>query len=504
MRKTKMIVRFIVVLGAFLMTLANNDASANETFSIGSYVYEIVSEPDDSGFGEVSLVGFDYKAKEFNPDGIVIYDGNKYILKNIALRKKTGLTENYSFSSLDKFVVPKEVKRIDNKFWSFGAEGINEDYNLRIILYCTPDAFSGIDSIEFGEQMYSTIISVPKDSLDEYNKLFSEKAFLFLHEPGDDYERKQWGFRVSEIGGEDKVSHFVYENNLYGIIDDSEHTAKLEALNFILYSFSEDIIRIPEKVYYKCEEYKVTTLASGGAVPAETPLIIPESVSKIEPRAIDGQCPAVYFPDSVLELPRELFAGENRWIQYIRLPQYLEIIPSGIFYYCKRLRYISVPASVKKIGSKAFGKNVNCIYMEGNIPHKFEKAIKSIKCAQIYTRGKYALSYEDRLKTKIEKGEIDVIECEFSYIDSLNLNYSELLIGQKKTYRLKETVKPNTSDYRMVWAHTNTVPAVNITLKGRFSYKWDKYYDSYKLYVYAIDVLTGKMAICPLIQQKEI
>lgn len=491
------------IIGFVLLVVAvadNKEAfGADEFFSKGSYTYEIVSRPDESGVGTVELVGFDNVSAEFAPDGVVIFNGEKYLLKSIALKKRSGLTESYGFSSINSVVIPKEVEKIRNKIWEFSAEGMKTEHKLKLLINCNPEAFLDLDKLVFGEQLYSTIIKVPSEFLIEYQKMFNHKAVLLLHEPGDDYEREQAGFLVSGINEPDKASHFVYENNLYGIISETEHTVKLEALDFVSYYPNYEVIKIPDKAYFNGEEFTVSAIAHGGAVPAERPLYIPETVSVIESGAIDGQCPAVYFPDSIKKLPKKLFSGENRWIQYVGLPNSLTSIPAGIFSDCKKLRYINIPESVKKIGTKAFGKNTKCLYMEGDIPDNFEKAASLTHNIIIFTKEQYIDDYK---KLFTEKSDVNIENCKYSHITELALNYKEIEIGKRKKYNLKELICPAHSDYRIIWCHTNTVSAIDLTLKGHFSYNLDSYYNSYQLAVYAIDVLTGKMYVCPLVQNE--
>ncbi len=500
MKRSIIILVLIGMIWSFLVAKDGTFAFASTSFSEGGYTYEIISEPDTSGFGKVALVGFDYKEKEFTPNGVVTYEGVRYKLNTIALRKRTGLTESYGFTDISKVIIPAEVEKIDNKTWSFGAEGLDPEYECRIVFYCDAEALSGMERIVFGEQLYSTVIEVPRDYYDKYNKIFSEKAVLFMHEPGDDYEREICGFRVSEIDGIEKRTHFIYDNNLYGILDEAKHTVKLEALSFLTYTVSSDVIRISEKVLYQGEEYTVTTIACGGAVPAEKPLYIPETVTQIEDRAIDGQCPAVFLPDSIRDLPKELFIGENRMIQYIRLPKALKYIPAGAFSQCKHLRYISIPSGIKKIGTKAFGKSVKCIYMEGDVPKNFVKSLKLIKNPNVYVKNKYVDNYNAILETRIKKGTLILKACDFSYLSDLELNTKEISVEQNKAFKLKAIVSPNTADYRIIWTHTNVAPPVSISLTGMFRYSWDTYYESYNWAVYAIDVLTGKMVVCPIVQ----
>ena len=499
MKKSVAVFVLMGIIWSFLIAKDDTFAFAATSFSEGSYTYEIISEPDSSGFGKVALVGFDYKDKEFTPKGVVSYEGVRYKLNTIALRKRTGSTESYGFTNISKVIIPAEVENIENKTWSFGAEGFDPEYECRIGFYCDAEALSGMERIVFDEQLYATLIEVPQEYYDKYNEFFSKKAVLFMHEPGDDYEREQCGFRVSELDGIEKRTHFIYNNNLYGILDDVKHTVKLEALSFISYTDTSDVIRIPEKVICQGEEYTVTTIACGGAVPAEKPLYIPETVIKIEDRAIDGQCPAVFFPDSICDFPQELFIGENRMIQYVGLPKTLKYIPTGVFSRCKYLRYISIPSSVKKIGTKAFGKNVKCIYMEGDVPKNFVKSLKLTKNPNIYVKNKYVDDYNAALEKRIKKGSLIVRSCGFSYISNLELNTKEISVEQNKAFRLKAIVSPETADYRIIWTHTNVAPPVSISLAGVFRYSWNTYYDSYNWAVYAIDVLTGKMVICRLV-----
>ncbi len=234
----------------------------------------------------------------------------------------------------------------------------------------------------------------------------------------------------------------------YEIIDTNNKEVKL------LDAVSEDCILtdkssgirycyVPETVNYKNKIYKVTRLGSGCLRAVDCEVRMSNNINSIEAKVFGRDITAIYMSDFITELPKKIFCdGQNTPnLSYIKLPEKLISIPAKAFYDCTKMSGIVIPKGLKKVGTKAFRKNVKVVYLEGKVPENINKISGLMKNTIFYVNERYYEDLKTVLKTRIENGAATVR----AYSKGSNGNWRSILVNPWNY--LSPDFKPKLADF---------------------------------------------------------
>ena len=131
---------------------------------------------------------------------------------------------------------------------------------------------------------------------------------------------------------------------LYEVIEDN-------AIRIVRYRSRQPVVRIPAEI----DGLPVTSIQSGAFSENAVKVIVPESVTEIQPLAFaySEDLRVLYLPDGMTEIPQEL-CYESTALETVYIPARVDVIGSAAFMRCTALRSVQLPEGVSRIGANAF------------------------------------------------------------------------------------------------------------------------------------------------------
>ncbi|MBR4725803.1 MAG: leucine-rich repeat domain-containing protein [Lachnospiraceae bacterium] len=349
----------------------------------------------------------------------VIYDGEaySYATRFIIPEQVTWNGEIYTvtaieskYRSLDteyvmEFEIPATIQSINTSYFEFDMPR-EEAEGIRITLKCAPSAFKHLKMFNVNSSAIESIIYVPREYLEEYKELLTGKTGCTFYD-NDIEARTYTELPVAAIGDENVLpSGFYYSGSYYRILDPGKKTVSL-----ITKTGSRGMgttYEQPAYVYYRDEKYTVTRIEYYAYCNVFYDnffeLRLPSTITEIEPKSIGWTVTKLDLSKTQIRtIPSNLVnSGYDEYdepavLREVILPETCKKIKKYAFYNCSKLKSISIPAGVRKIGYHALNKTCKKIYIEGSLPKGITR--QRMKKTSIYVESDV---YQQALETLIK------------------------------------------------------------------------------------------------------
>lgn len=408
-----------VIFMTFITGLKAEAAEPGDTFTDeeGFITFTITSAGEDktcavTDFNDVIYDGEKYTyADRFIIPERVNYEGVDYTVTAIESEYRIISTEYVT-----EFEIPATVQSINTAYFNF--DYIREESDaIKITLKCAPSAFQHLKMIGVNSPAIESIIYVPQKYIEEYRELLAGKTGCTFYD-NDIEARTYTELPVAAIGDENVLpAGFYRSGTYYRILDPEKKTVSVITMvgNRSMGTSYEQ----PAKVNFRDNEYTVTKVEYYAYCDVFYDrffeLKLPSTITEIEPKSIGWTVTKLDLSEThIRTIPSNLInSGYDEYdeptvLREIVLPKNCRKINNYAFYNCKKLKSITIPAGVRKIGYHALNKTCKKIYIEGELPMGTTK--QYMKKTKVYVGSEI---YEQALETLIRKislGKCSVVE----------------------------------------------------------------------------------------------
>ena len=419
----KILCTLLICFAGILLPFTSGRAYATgknpDTIKEGAYEYTVTKTGDKP---EVALTGwesrFDTGFGELIIPEKVSHKGISYTVTSI--KSEAGFN-SYNATVID---IPSTVTSIEAKSLFFETSGLSTP--VKIFFRCPASAFDNVSTVDVNASAIESIIYVPKSELQEYRNIMGEKSRCLLSELKGE-TRNCCGIKVAAIGDADVIpSGFEYDGTYYKVTDEKKHEVSVIYVTLESGLIYNKIYEQYGEVEYAGRKWKVTKLEYHAYYLILAEIKLPSSIKTLAPECLGRYVKKADLSDTSIEvIPSDLFIDiavydtnmdQKPTVTSVVLPDCCKEIKSKAFYNCERLKNITVPASVEKIGNKAFPKKCKVhTASPDDVKITLKNGVLTVSGKGVMDADR-KLSQEDRLKVKkivIEEGVTSIPDYAF-------------------------------------------------------------------------------------------